>query len=268
MTESDSVPARRILVISPHFDDAPLSLGESMRRGAMAAHSTQVLVVFGRTNWTTWVHPTPSRAKVISTWRRMEESLAGIGFSYRSGPAGGWAEVVLRSGDLNPEAFVDPTADVRNDPLIDEIGSWIKQLAETQMDTGRRRLLRRGPSSSGPPELILVPAGIGGHRDHMIVAVAASRVSREVSVPFGFYEDRPYAAYVSPQDRATLMGRLDPSLEPFTASPPIRRSTQWMARACYPSQMSGYFTDAMSIDRAAEDTEKLWFGAGARPSWL
>ena len=73
----------RVLVVSPHFDDAPLSLGQSLLDGALASCDVHVHVVFGRTNWTRWVHPTPGRAPLVSAWRRGEELLSSRVFGYR-----------------------------------------------------------------------------------------------------------------------------------------------------------------------------------------
>ncbi|MCZ7629358.1 MAG: hypothetical protein M5U19_09945 [Microthrixaceae bacterium] len=68
---------RDVLVVSPHFDDVPLSLGQSLTDGELSrARRVRVRVVFGRTNWTTRLHPTRGRAPVVSAWRRVEELLA------------------------------------------------------------------------------------------------------------------------------------------------------------------------------------------------
>lgn len=248
---------RRIVVISPHFDDAPLSLGESMRRGALAGNKVRVRIAFGRTNWTTWFHPTLSRARLVSLWRAMEESLASLIFGYRW-TAARWDEVVLRSGDLDASKFVDVDADLSDDPLVSELAIWLRDVCSAPFDT----------RDHAPAELILAPAGIGGHRDHMLLAFAAARIIDDVGTPIGFYEDRPYVAYVSPEGRLRHMARLDTLLSPTDVSPPIRRSTQWMARMAYPSQMSDYFIEAMEADRDSNDSESIWFRPGDRPDWF
>ena len=84
-----------ILVLSPHFDDAPLSLGQSMLRGALSHHSVTVGVVYGRSNWVKWFHPTRSRTSLASGIRRAEEVVNAALFGYRF-VVGRSEEAVLR----------------------------------------------------------------------------------------------------------------------------------------------------------------------------
>ena len=58
----------RVLVLSPHYDDAPLSLGQSMLDGALSEHRVTVGVVFSRSNWTIWFHPTRRRWPLANGW--------------------------------------------------------------------------------------------------------------------------------------------------------------------------------------------------------
>ncbi len=44
-------------MLSPHYDDAPLSLGQSMLDGELSRHRVTVGVPFGRSIWTIWFHP-------------------------------------------------------------------------------------------------------------------------------------------------------------------------------------------------------------------
>ena len=93
-------------IVSPHFDDVPLSLGQSLRDGALSRCDVRVRVAFGRTNWTNWVHPTASRATPIGWWRRLEESVAARRFSnwpdYRTDGRPRSATVVIQkaNGDV------------------------------------------------------------------------------------------------------------------------------------------------------------------------
>jgi hypothetical protein len=64
-------------------DDAPLSLGQSMLDGVLSRCRVRVVVVFGRTNWTRWAHPTQGRARPVTGWRRAEETAASLAFGYR-----------------------------------------------------------------------------------------------------------------------------------------------------------------------------------------
>ena len=41
---------RRVVVLSPHPDDAPLSLGQSLLNGLLSQYPVTVVVLFGRTS--------------------------------------------------------------------------------------------------------------------------------------------------------------------------------------------------------------------------
>lgn len=241
-------------MLSPHFDDVPLSLGQSLRDGALAACSVRVRVLFGRTNWTTWVHPSPSRARWVSAWRSLEELVASWRFGYRFSVAG-WSEVVLRTGVLDPERLLDADLDLSDEPLVADVARWLERVLTD-------------PVRGEPPQLCLAPAGLGGHVDHRITARAAATLLASSPVPIAFYEDRPYAAYLSEQERAAQLGALDADLVPIDVSGPILRSTQLRARQCYPSQMDPFFEDAMSRDLGADSVERIWMLPESVPAWL
>ncbi len=247
-----------ITVISPHFDDAPLSLGQSLRDGRLSRHQVRVRVAFGRTNWTGWVHPTPERTAYVSAWRRMEETLASVVFSY-VWTAANWPEVILRTEQLTPDEILDGSSDLSLEPLVGELSRWLSAV---------RRAPQHKGSSDGVPELLLVPAGLGGHLDHRIVAAAAVAVTQRSGAPIGFYEDRPYSAYLSDEEKARHMTTFGLDLRPVQTSPQVKRSTQVISRLCYPSQMSPYFREAMDLDRQVNAVEHVWFPAGETPDWF
>jgi LmbE family N-acetylglucosaminyl deacetylase len=241
----------RVVVVSPHFDDVPLSLGESLRSGVLSRCRVEVRVAFARTDWTRWVHPSPARAPFVGALRRSEEFLASRCFGYRF-RTGRWAEVVLRTGVLDPASFLDPGLDLSGEPLVEEIGAWLDHLCSG--------------ADSTRPALLLVPAGLGGHLDHRIVAAAA--VGRRMPVPVGFYEDRPYASYLDDGARARQLAAVTAGLQRVEFSPPVRRATQRLARICYPSQIDHYFVDAMDRDLRDGVRESVWFPPGECPGWV
>ena len=247
---------RRVTVVSPHFDDVPLSLGQSLRDGVLSTCRVDVRVAFGRTNWTSWIHPTPGRAPVVGAWRRAEETAASTVFRYRWSAAG-WQEVILRgsaTGVLAPEQILDPSADLHDEPLVAELAEWLELVA--------------GPDRPSTPDLLLVCAGLGGHVDHRIVARAAAGLVSRLGCPVGFYEDRPYVSHLSAEQRDGQLADLGLDLEPVDVSGPVSRSTQMRARRCYPSQMAPFFEEAMDLDRVADARERVWFPVGTAPAWL
>ena len=243
----------RVTVVSPHYDDVPLSLGQSLRDGVLSGCDVHVRVAFGRSNWTSWVHPTPSRAPYVSWWRRGEESAAGLLFGYRW-TAAGWEEALLRTGDHDPDHLLDRSRDLASEPLVVELTQWLRAVLERPV---------KGPRPDG----LLVAAGLGGHVDHRILAFAAARLVGVVDRPIGFYEDRPYVAYLDEAGIAEQLAPLGLDLVPHAVSGPVSRSTQMWARRCYPSQMAPFFEEAMDLDRDRDACERVWFPAGVRPPW-
>lgn len=246
--------AHRVTIVSPHYDDVPLSLGQSLRDGALATCRVRVRVAFGRSNWTSWVHPTPARAPYVSLWRKAEESAAAALFGYRWSAAG-WEEVLLRTGDGDPASILDTERDVSEEPLVDELAAWLGQVVSS-------------PEGEEPPDLLLVAAGLGGHVDHRILATAAASLVGHVDCPIGFYEDRPYVVYLDRAQRDAQLAPLGLALEPTDVSGPPQRSTQMWARRCYPSQMAPFFEEAMDLDRVEGARERVWFPVGTRPDWF
>ena len=240
-------------IVSPHYDDVPLSLGQSLRDGALAATDVRVRVAFGRSNWTNWVHPTRSRATPISWWRRIEETVAARSFGYRWTSAG-WEEALLRWGTTGGDRLLDETADLSDEPLVPEVAAWLQDVAAG--GRGER------------PELVLVPSGLGGHADHRIVALAAARVAAELPVPVGFYEDRPYVAYLDHDAIEAQLAPLRLDLEVRAVSGPVTAATQRRMRRCYPSQIDRFFVEAMEHDLSAGAVERVWFPVGTAPAWF
>lgn len=229
---------RHVLVVSPHFDDVPLSLGQSLTSGELSrARHVRVRVVFGRTNWTTRVHPTRGRTSLVSAWRRGEELLAAARFGYtvRVQPL---EEVILRSGSLDPVTFRGPAA-LDDHPLVDRVTAMIRVW-------------------SGLADVLLLPAGLGRHVDHRIVAAAGARAVRAGLGTVAFYEDRPYTAYMSDADIAAELAELGLELEAQDVSGPIEEKTQRAVRRIYRSQMNDYFTDAQRRDTEYGRSERIW----------
>lgn len=254
MTVPPPAGTPRVVVLSPHFDDVPLSLGQSLRDGTLSVCDVDVRVAFGRTNWTQWVHPTRPRARWIGLLRRSEEWRASRRFGYRW-RAADWEEALLRWGDLDPDRLLDHHADLSGDPLLVELTDWVRRQAE-------------GATTGGPPGLLLAPAGLGGHVDHRLLALAAAAARPHCAVPVGHYEDRPYAAHLSPERRAAAIAEVLDRPTAVEVSGPVSESTHRIVQRCYPSQMDDFFRSAMITDRRSGAVERVWFESGGAPSWM
>jgi hypothetical protein len=228
------------LLVSPHFDDVPLSLGQSMIDGSLHDHRRTVGVVFGRTNWVRWFHPTRRRAPLAGAIRRIEEAHAALRFGYRL-RIGRREEALLRLGTADPAVFLDPHLDVTTDPELEGVTSTLAAWA-------------------GDAGVVLVPLGIGDHVDHRLVAEAGRRLAAG-GHPVGFYEDRPYVSFASEDEVARRAAGLELDLGAVEVSGPIGRTKQRRIR--YPSQIDDFFTEAFDRDLRGGRTERVWFPAGA-----
>lgn len=222
-------------MLSPHYDDAPLSLGQSMHDGELSKHRVTVGVVFGRSNWTIWFHPTRSRWPIASAIRFGEELRSAWRFRYRV-RVGRLDEVILRTGSLDADSFLDGEFDAKGSPFTAEVATLVTSWA-TDYD------------------IVLSPLGVGGHVDHQLVAEAGRRLM-EGGTPVAFYEDRPYAVGVSDDELAASAAAIDPRLERRPVSGPMSRSKH--SRIWYPSQFDDYFLTAIALDESNAALEHVW----------
>jgi len=232
---------RRVVVVSPHFDDVPLSLGQSLLDGALSAATVDVVVAFARTNWSVQLHPSRGRAPLVGLWRRLEELVASRRFGYRF-RTGGFEEVILRRGTTDAHSFLDgsdPTEDPLHDDVVDAVGRWAR----------------------GADEL-WVPAGVGQHVDHRLVAAGGVRVlaagGRVV-----FWEDRPYASLLREAEVAEHVAALGLDLHPVAVSGPVQRSTQRAVQRIYRSQMDDLFRASQQLDLDHGRCERAWVPVGS-----
>jgi hypothetical protein len=232
----------RALIVSPHFDDAPLSLGQSMIDGALHADRVTVGVVFGRTNWVRWFHPTRSRAPVAGAIRRAEELHASARFRYRLRIAN-LEEALLRLGTTDKGVYLDPEFDAAASPTLPAVREVVEQWSRSA-------------------DRLIFPLGVGDHIDHVLCA-AVGREFAARGAPVAFYEERPYRSYADDEAVAALASRLGPGLERRDASGDINSSKR--RRLFYPSQFDPFFESAAALDETEGRREHVWVAADA--SW-
>ena len=228
----------RVVVVSPHFDDAPLSLGQSLMDGELSGRPVLVVVVFSSSNWTIWFHPTPSRARVVSWVRRAEEAVAARRFGYRVRTLG-FPELTLRAGATDAATMFDPALDVGAEPLVPAVCDALLGVLE-------------------PEDEVWFPAGMGDHVDHRIVAEVGRRVRDAGRDGVGFYEDRPYVTNLDDAARAVVIERVGTGLEPREVSGPVTDALHRRLRSTYRSQIHDVFDEAMAADLAASACERVW----------
>jgi hypothetical protein len=225
----------KVLVLSPHYDDAPLSLGQSMLDGELSRHRVTVGVPFGRSNWTIWFHPKRWRWPIASAIRLGEEARNAWRFKYRV-RLGGLEEAVLRTGNLSSEGFLDPTFAAGESSDLDSV----------------TELLQKWVSGY---DVVVAPLGIGDHVDHQLVAEAGRRLM-DAGTAVAFYEDRPYAVLLEESELAAAAKKIDPRLVRRPVSGPMQRNKH--ERIWYPSQFDEFFLTAIDLDETGARREHVW----------
>lgn len=228
------MPGVKVLLISPHFDDVPLSLGQRLLDGEFDGARVTVGVVFSRSNWVKWFSPTRRRWPIATAIRYAEELENGRRFGYRV-TRGGFEEVLLRTP-------LRVAADFRNPelPLDGDLVSSVSALLE-----GWSRGVDR----------VIAPLGVGDHVDHRIVASAAAELASVRRIEF--YEDRPYASQFPVDDVDAWAERLG-GLQLADDGPLV--TARKHERVWYPSQLHKVFHDAAEVDLTEGRRERLWVG--------
>lgn len=174
-TQSNNAPS--VITLAPHPDDAAFSVGGLMR----AWHGPkEIVTVFGRSNFVKEAGFLDN-IELVSSQRRKED------------------ETYCRKIDASLTYWDQPEASLRRAPCWKAIFSIdMKQYAAR--DQGAKSAIKAGILSilnSRRPELLLAPAALGGHSDHLLVRNAALSAAHEKGVPIALYEDLPYASALS-----------------------------------------------------------------------
>jgi LmbE family N-acetylglucosaminyl deacetylase len=187
--------ATRLLAISPHLDDAVLSLGAGLAQAAQDGAKVTVYTAFAGTA------PPPYSAaaeRMHAVWglspnddapqyRRKEDIAAldhlGVGYRhgrfldsiYRKLPDGQWLAEHVAGG----QKLVVPKQSAESDrdlvfAIKDDIRSVIEEFN---------------------PTLLATCAAIGSHPDHEAARDAALFAAREANIPIRLWEDLPYAVF-------------------------------------------------------------------------
>ena len=191
----------QIVVLSPHLDDAALSLGSTLTRWAQQDLDIVIINVFSESTFA----PRAAREshQDIASLRRAEDQAFTDSLGSRV------TVVDLRKSDA-------PLRLGNDAPLMLE-PPW-PQTADTELLSHLVDMFR--PWVTAP--LVCVPAGVGGHVDHCVVRKAAERLWPTSSLLY--YEDQPYAALMSserlkrtlaalglPEVTLVLGGAIDPA---------------------------------------------------------
>ena len=254
-------PIVKIVVVSPHRDDAAFSLGLAVEHWLTAGHTVSVLNCFTKSAYAPYsdadsLHPN-DRISFVSAIRRRED-LA-------------WNK--LLSGRLH---FHD--LDLLDAPL--RLACTVEEVFTTDIRAGDRALARVAGAiaklvrSTAGDLAIAAPLGIGGHIDHRIARGAVLDTLVNSSLPLGLYEDLPYAARPGvaerlAQDAAEVQAGLDVAFASYPGDPAVAVHRKARAAECYESQIdSGEVRSLAEFAACYGGRERLWANAHWRASAL
>jgi LmbE family N-acetylglucosaminyl deacetylase len=176
----------KILILSPHRDDAAFSLSLAITNWLTARHTVTILNVFTRSRFAPYsdaafVHENDElsyvsamRLREDELWvRRIKESL----------PKG--HKNNLHIFDLNLK-----DAPIRLRIPLEAVNTTPVNPADPSIEKIRKALTRH--ATEGTMQAIVIPAALGNHVDHLTIREAAQPFTEQL--PTAFYEDLPYLA--------------------------------------------------------------------------
>jgi LmbE family N-acetylglucosaminyl deacetylase len=234
----------RTIILSPHCDDAPLSLGAALLAGALGTQP-EVHLIFGRSRHIKGQGCEGSAESVTAT-RQAEERRAAQRAGYT---AIFWdlAEPFVRPGFEQFRDIFDPRRVPSADPVWDDVMAIIDRAVPSDVDA------------------ICVPLGCGNHIDHRIVRDAAlnSCASRGLLERLVLYEDLPYAGRRPLDDVDQAVSAISLPLQPVAAGSD-RLDDKLALLECYPSQLDASDRQAVAGHFGRVGGERLWTHAASR----
>ena len=233
------------LVVAPHPDDAAWSIGGTI---GLLRRPVALLTVFGRTSYTR-EGGFEADADGVTRRRRSEDQAFAARFDLD------WEYLELESAGLrspNPASiFIDS----------DEDGAVLdgdRRAVGARVETGLRAAMERWA-----PRAVVAPAGIGGHRDHLIVRDTAVRLANATGMDLVYYEDLPYALALSDDQLTAVIGRVDPTAKATYVPIGGTLAAKLSAVSLYRSQVDQRALDGVveAATKWGPPMERLW----ARP---
>jgi LmbE family N-acetylglucosaminyl deacetylase len=255
-------PKLKILILSPHRDDAAFSVSLAIQDWLTAGHTVTILNVFTRSldapfSDADFIHEN-DRLSYVSAMRLREDELF-LQRITQSLPRTRkthiqMADLNLKDGPIRLRIPSDQLCDTPvnpEDPAIEKI---------------RKALTRQ--SEAGNLEALVLPLALGNHVDHLTVREAALPLTTQL--PSAFYEDLPYAA-TYPSVTADLDHILEVVTtlgEPLTPAQTASNTPEATAEAAarkrhlalgYASQIDEEAADAIAnFTTRYNGTERLW----------
>jgi LmbE family N-acetylglucosaminyl deacetylase len=178
-------PHLKILILSPHRDDAAFSLSIAITNWLIAHHTVSILNVFTRSRYAPYsdagfVHENDELSYVSAMRLREDEHfLRRITHDLPKG-----LKKNLNMIDLNLK-----DAPIRLRLPLEDLSDTLVNPTDHAIEKIRKALAKQ--SEAGAMEALVLPAALGNHVDHLTVREAA--MSFTAVPPTAFYEDLPYA---------------------------------------------------------------------------
>lgn len=242
----------KILVLSPHRDDAAFSLSLSIAQWLAAGHHVLLLNCFTRSLYAPLSDAehthSNDRLGYVSALRRREDEhfIRKLRGATRNNIE--LIDLNIKDAPLRLRCSSDVVCDLEVDPADRSIPKIQKSLA--------------GQIAAGKVEALVLPLALGHHVDHRTARDAALPLS--ISVPCAFYEDLPYATRPGvtvdlEAFRRDASTRLHQSLHPALCQAPAAVQTKRKLALGYASQIDDAAADLISsfADRY-DGGERLW----------
>jgi LmbE family N-acetylglucosaminyl deacetylase len=178
-------PHLKIIILSPHRDDAAFSLSIAITNWLTARHTVTILNIFTRSRYAPYsdaafVHENDELSYV--TAMRLREDEAFLRRITQNLPKG--LKKHLHMADLNLK-----DAPIRLRIPLEEVTDTPVNPADHSIEKIRKAITKQ--SEAGTMEALVVPAALGNHIDHLTVREAAQPFT--ANIPTAYYEDLPYA---------------------------------------------------------------------------
>lgn len=235
-----------LTVISPHHDDAALSLGGTIAALQGSSLSVRVINCFTRSGF---AHGHTGHSEEAVSRLRGEEDRAfatAVGLSHAVVNLG-LRDAALRHPD-GLRAIFRGASRPEHPADVEALAAAIRQLAM--------------------PQAIAAPLGLGGHLDHLVARDAAMRVGCGV---LAFYEDLPYAARCGDEAHREALrevtARVGQPLWPTCLVSAIDHTLKATLLDRYPSQLTDEVRRRVIDYTRALGSERLW-ATSAFVEWL
>lgn len=246
----------RILVVSPHLDDAAFSLSLAIKSWLHRTHTVDVVNCFTQSEYAPYSDaesmPWNARRAYVTALRLKEDEH----WREQLGPGLQTSNWSLEDAPLRLRCGVDQVCNltpVRTDGSCETI----------------RTATEKALSQTG--SALVVPLAVGGHVDHRTVHDSLLPLAHQnPNSPLAFYEDLPYAARAEAEDEVKrIVERVGAELCPTFASPRsgVESAALWKRRlaSCYDSQIDDQTAEQIGdFCRRYGGRERMW----GNKAWL